>query len=428
MPLHLVQARSPDGVFELPPSLQKGVSSSSSSRIAPWIALPVQFPPLAFQTVFSSVSGTHIVNANAVNANFTHANAVNVNAVNANFIAQMEWRTLPPATLEKSLANPVVQVVKNLLDWTSEMQSVFQVTAPWVMIVPAKNPCAISPAIRNRWRYESQHGIRELQLGQCTGLWQRDAALPEPVETVFQVRVKDQVIAELPTSQQAEAFARRLQQTLQEAEFDPAQILPTVMNGLPAGKAGDTLLFWVEPDVATLLDRNAELMAIAWINNLRAVLNTPTLPLTLAQSYMHRLMPTNQKIEGTASWYGPYFHGRLTATGEVFNQNDLTAAHPSLPFNTYLQVTNLLTNKTVIVRINDRGPYFEDRSLDLSREAARSLGSEAKGVVPYEAIIMERVDLAQRDSTQIEQTNSEAVQDLSPNRSQLSIQTLANRP
>jgi rare lipoprotein A len=139
-------------------------------------------------------------------------------------------------------------------------------------------------------------------------------------------------------------------------------------------------------------------------------------------------MPTNQKIEGTASWYGPYFHGRLTATGEVFNQNDLTAAHPSLPFNTYLQVTNLLTNKTVIVRINDRGPYFEDRSLDLSREAARSLGSEAKGVVPYEAIIMERVDLAQRDSTQIEQTNSEAVQDLSPNRSQLSIQTLANRP
>lgn len=92
---------------------------------------------------------------------------------------------------------------------------------------------------------------------------------------------------------------------------------------------------------------------------------------------------------GLASWYGPYFHGRLTANGEIFNQNELTVAHKSLPFNTFLKVTNLQTGKAVIVRVNDRGPYIPPRSLDLSRVAARCINSEVAGVVPYEAVIMQ---------------------------------------
>ena len=130
-------------------------------------------------------------------------------------------------------------------------------------------------------------------------------------------------------------------------------------------------------------------MAIAWVNNLRAALDVPILSLAEAQSQMHDLVPTDQRLKGTASWYGPYFHGRQTATGEIFDQNDLTAAHPSLPFGTYLKVTNLLTGNRVIVRINDRGPYWGDRSLDLSRQAALCLNSESEGVVPYEAIVMQ---------------------------------------
>ncbi|MFQ3617654.1 MAG: septal ring lytic transglycosylase RlpA family protein, partial [Cyanobacteriota bacterium] len=83
------------------------------------------------------------------------------------------------------------------------------------------------------------------------------------------------------------------------------------------------------------------------------------------------------------------FHNRLTANGERFNQYALTAAHPKLPFNTYLRVTNVRSGASVIVRINDRGPYVGQRSLDLSRQSARCIGSEKPGVVRYEAVILE---------------------------------------
>ncbi|WP_416673875.1 septal ring lytic transglycosylase RlpA family protein [Egbenema bharatensis] len=304
----------------------------------------------------------------------------------------------PPsqAVTGQDLANPVLQVVSNLFRWTGDIREAFRFTTPLVTIVPAKNPCLASPDSDHRhWSYTSRHGIRELNVGQCTELWQRDANAPKPADRVFQVRVKDQLVAELPTAERAEELARRLQHALRNSDFEPSHLTPALINGMPAGKVGDTVLFWVDPELAALLDRNPELLAITWINNLRETLDVPPIPLTQAQSQMHRLTPTDQQIQGTASWYGPYFHGRLTATGEIFNQTDLTAAHPTLPFNTYLKVTNLLTGKSLIVRINDRGPYFEDRSLDLSREAARYLDSELTGVVPYEAVIMENEELAQ---------------------------------
>lgn len=76
---------------------------------------------------------------------------------------------------------------------------------------------------------------------------------------------------------------------------------------------------------------------------------------------------------GIASWYGGKFHGRQTANGEIFNTNDLTAAHKELPFNTKVTVTNMANGKSVDVRINDRGPYVGDRVIDLSYAAARAL-------------------------------------------------------
>jgi rare lipoprotein A len=77
---------------------------------------------------------------------------------------------------------------------------------------------------------------------------------------------------------------------------------------------------------------------------------------------------------GQASWYGPGFHGRLTASGEVYDMYDLTAAHPALPFGTTLRVTDLVSGRSVIVRINDRGPFIGRRVLDLSYAAADRLG------------------------------------------------------
>lgn len=83
---------------------------------------------------------------------------------------------------------------------------------------------------------------------------------------------------------------------------------------------------------------------------------------------------------GGASWYGPGFHGRLTASGEVYNQYDITAAHRTLPFGTRVLVTNLYTGRQVTVRINDRGPYAGNRIIDLSRGAADIIGLTSSGV------------------------------------------------
>ena len=76
---------------------------------------------------------------------------------------------------------------------------------------------------------------------------------------------------------------------------------------------------------------------------------------------------------GKASWYGPGFHGEETASGAVFDQTELTAAHPKLPFGTEATVTNLANGKEVTVEINDRGPYADGRIIDLSKEAGRRL-------------------------------------------------------
>ena len=81
-----------------------------------------------------------------------------------------------------------------------------------------------------------------------------------------------------------------------------------------------------------------------------------------------------------ASWYGPGFHGRKTANGEIYDQMSLTAAHKSLKFGTLLKVTNPRNGKSVVVRINDRGPYIEGRQLDISKAAAIELGLLRRGV------------------------------------------------
>ena len=87
----------------------------------------------------------------------------------------------------------------------------------------------------------------------------------------------------------------------------------------------------------------------------------------------------NYYEEGIASWYGPNFHGKLTANGEIFNQYDVTAAHKTLPLPSIVRVTNLENNREIIVRINDRGPFVGNRIIDLSLKSAQLLGIQQKG-------------------------------------------------
>ncbi|MEQ8757198.1 MAG: septal ring lytic transglycosylase RlpA family protein [Coleofasciculus sp. G1-WW12-02] len=95
------------------------------------------------------------------------------------------------------------------------------------------------------------------------------------------------------------------------------------------------------------------------------------------------------QVKGIASWYGPGFHGNRSASGERFNQNALTAAHRSLPFGTNVRVTNLNNGRSVIVRINDRGPYARGRVIDLSAAAARVLGLLRTGVAPVQIEVLD---------------------------------------
>jgi rare lipoprotein A len=94
------------------------------------------------------------------------------------------------------------------------------------------------------------------------------------------------------------------------------------------------------------------------------------------KTYYPSYDPSYDKI-GEASWYGPGFHGKYTANGETFDQNDLTAAHPTLPMPSLVRVTNLETGKSAILRINDRGPFTRNRIIDLSKKSAETLGMKS---------------------------------------------------
>lgn len=94
------------------------------------------------------------------------------------------------------------------------------------------------------------------------------------------------------------------------------------------------------------------------------------------------------KQVGTASWYGGAFHGKKTANGERYNMNALTGAHKNLPLVTYAKVINLENNKSVVIKINDRGPFHGNRILDLSRAAAQKLGMVHKGTTKVQVIAL----------------------------------------
>lgn len=96
-----------------------------------------------------------------------------------------------------------------------------------------------------------------------------------------------------------------------------------------------------------------------------------------------------ETITGIASWYGGEFNGRKTNSGEIFDENALTAAHRTLPFGTYLKVTFLETNKSTVVRVNDRGPHVKGRVLDLSKKAAEVIGLKPHGLGEVKIEVLE---------------------------------------
>jgi len=102
--------------------------------------------------------------------------------------------------------------------------------------------------------------------------------------------------------------------------------------------------------------------------------------------------PPSEVVQtGVASWYGPKFHGKATSNKEVYDMYDLTAAHKSLPFGTYVEVTNLNSGKSVTVRINDRGPFVKGRIIDLSYAAAKAVDMIDTGTAPVKLEILTEI-------------------------------------
>jgi rare lipoprotein A len=105
----------------------------------------------------------------------------------------------------------------------------------------------------------------------------------------------------------------------------------------------------------------------------------------------YRVMDTSEgyREEGIASWYGGYFHGRRTSSGDIYDMYLMTAAHKSLPLPTYVRVTNLANGRSVVLRVNDRGPFVGDRIIDLSFAAATKLGMAEQGTARVEVVALD---------------------------------------
>ncbi|MBX9405343.1 septal ring lytic transglycosylase RlpA family protein [Pseudomonas baetica] len=140
--------------------------------------------------------------------------------------------------------------------------------------------------------------------------------------------------------------------------------------GLDINRAHKDGAPWWDVDVSRIPDATPTLHTGPYKANPYTVLGKTYFPLQESKSYV---------ASGTASWYGTKFHGQNTANGEVYDLYGMSAAHKTLPLPSYVRVTNLDNNKSVILRVNDRGPFYSDRIIDLSYAAAKKLGYAESG-------------------------------------------------
>jgi Lytic transglycolase len=205
-----------------------------------------------------------------------------------------------------------------------------------------------------------------------------------PTADTFPVVFQGCPVAQLTDQAAVASLQQRLLSLAADPQTNWSALQPDLRGANPVVRLGDEVLMTISSALADRLDQHPHDLAVKWANYLRQLMGVAPIDMAAAQQRMYGLAPTETVITGAASWYGPYFHGRMTANGEIFNQYDLTAAHRDLPLGTFVKVTNQRNGRSVVVRINDRGPYYDEdhRVLDLSYQAARVLGGDEKGVMP----------------------------------------------
>lgn len=181
----------------------------------------------------------------------------------------------------------------------------------------------------------------------------------------------------------AQALATRINKAHAKGHMRPDLVTPARRDGCYVLLAGGELLLKVDEKLARKHASTPPALVLRWLDALRGAVGGGASQLAASRGGL-----TPGTLRGRASWYGPGFHGRRAASGERFDQNEMTAAHKTLPFGTVLLVTNTRNNRSCLVRINDRGPYIPGRMLDLSAAAARALNITGVGSV--------RVDILQQ--------------------------------
>lgn len=176
---------------------------------------------------------------------------------------------------------------------------------------------------------------------------------------------------------QAKSLAARLDALHNRGMLQAERILPGRRGKLFVVSLGREDLLVFDERFAKRQAKPPTALTMHYVNQLRKALGAPSLRDHLVKNASRGGYPARI---GLASWYGGYFHGRRAADGSRFDQNDLTAAHKSLPFGTMLLVTNLQNQKSTVVRVTDRGPYVHGRMVDLSRAAAKAIGLVNMGV------------------------------------------------
>lgn len=284
------------------------------------------------------------------------------------------------------LASGLPTLPENAVDWAT-WNAVADVS---VVSVPLQHP-PIASAFMAGKPHQCLHPppLPGAEVAHTQGIsslvWAGSRAAPQER---FQIWVHEVPIGEVTTATTAYQIAAKLRRLTRSPNWQSTDFQPFIGPSFAAGRADEEILFVVDPSMLPDGERPSVLVAAEWISNLRVAAGRAPLELADVQMALQGLTETRQQLRGVASWYGPYFHGRQTATGEVFDQHELTAAHPTLPFGTHLKVQNLLNGHTTVVRVNDRGPYIQGRSLDLSYAAAQCLGSEKVGVIPYTATVL----------------------------------------
>jgi rare lipoprotein A len=186
---------------------------------------------------------------------------------------------------------------------------------------------------------------------------------PAPIQTSASAQTSTTTSARAPR-----VAAKPAQQQLASRSTSPPESRPKSEGGYLAGDG---------PGADIPADLDAIPDATPRAEPLRAAANRPYV--ALGKTYIPLGAPGNYREHGIASWYGKKFHGQPTSSGEPYDMYAMTAAHPTLPIPSYARVTNLSNNRSVIVRINDRGPFLHDRIIDLSYAAAHKLDIIGKG-------------------------------------------------